>query len=31
LLQQGYPVSEIEAVGDAFSTQVLAIAKGEQP
>lgn len=29
LLQQGYPIAEIEVIGDAFSTQVIQIAKGE--
>ena len=29
LLQQGYPIAEIEVIGDAFSTQEIQIAKGE--
>jgi hypothetical protein len=30
LLQDGYPISEIEVIGDAFSAQVLTIARGEK-
>lgn len=29
LLQEGYPIEEIEALGDAMSQKVVAIAKGE--